>query len=157
MITNVLNVYLKDESLDNPKLVITYQTKSIRSKVLAKKSVSTYHLNFPETKYIGNTPILFIRLEDVDDFEFLEFANRLSLYFNNNNESIKTVDDILDVLDIHLGKDKIALTFNSFEGDEGYVALRRPYASFRPFTNKMFTDAAESIVESTMSGINAND
>ncbi len=155
MITKVLNVYTKDK--ENAKLVMTFRTENVKSDVLVKEEIATYHPKFPKTRYRGNTPIIFIRLEDVEDFEFLEFVNRLRLYFDNNDEIIKTVDDILDVLDIHLGKDKIALTFNSFEGDEGYVALRRPYASFRPFTNKMFTDAAESIVESTMSGINAND
>ena len=158
MITKLLKVIVKNElNEDEVNLILTYQTKTISSKILIKEKISTYHSQYPETRYIGNTPIIFIRLEDVEDFEFLEFVNRLRLFIDDNEENIILEKDIISVLDIHYGKDKYSVEVEKFDEEKGYVMLRRPYASFRPFTNKMFVDKANSIVENAMNGVENNE
>lgn len=151
MITKVLNIYAKNN------LIITCQTENEESDVLVKKNISAYHPQFKDTRYVGNSPIIFISIDDGDDFDFLELVNRLRLFMDDNEQNIKTIKDIENVLDIHFGKRKYLIVQEKFNGDEAYVMLRRPHANYRPFTNKMFIDAANSIIENAMNGANKNE
>lgn len=136
-LTKKVEIYTKIVS-DKPTFLITYQTDGELAKEVIREQIRILNRD-SDYRYYGETPILFVRREHLDNIGVLNLAKLLKDGIDNNKRVLTEL-----ALDKRIRRTLKALDGNLvrmvYSDDYKNVVLRRPSNEFITFSDSIFDD-----------------